>query len=221
VKLSLQVALYPINSKKFVHYLIFDFDGVIADTYETVISAHLKYGSKTTREEAIAEMATYFSNKPNHTRAHTNTDKEMAAIQKWTTEFGQIMHDTGFKLFSEFVHEIEKIDTPYKAIVSSGSSNYVVPSIKNTRINPTHILAYEDHHSKEEKIETVCKEWNISVSEVYYFTDSLADVYELQNMIAPDKLIGVSWGFCSFQMFSKELKEECILKDFKDIHTVL
>jgi phosphoserine phosphatase len=50
-------------------------------------------------------------------------------------------------------------------------------------------LAFEDHHSKEEKIEQICRDRGVDVSEVYYFTDTKADVYELQDMIAKNKLI--------------------------------
>jgi phosphoglycolate phosphatase-like HAD superfamily hydrolase len=134
------------------HYLIFDFDGVIGDTYEAAIASHLQYGSQPTREAAVAEMEEYFNKMPNHTRNHTKTEAEMAAMGKWTTKFGQIMHDIGFPLFDEFVAQIEAIDTPYKAVVSSGSQNYVRPALDNTNIKPTHILAFEDHHSKEEKL---------------------------------------------------------------------
>ena len=139
-------------------YLIFDFDGVIGDTYEAAIAAHLAYGSRPDRASAIEEMEEYFSKKPNHTRSHTKTPEEMAATTKWTTEFGALMHAGGFGLFDEFVAEVEKLATPYKAIVSSGSQNYVAPALAATNINPTHILAFEDHHSKEEKIEQVCRD---------------------------------------------------------------
>lgn len=202
-------------------YLIFDFDGVIGDTYEASIAAHIRYGSRPTRAEAIAEMNEYFNKKPNHTRNHTMTEAELAATSKWTTEFGQIMHDIGFGLFADFVTAIEGIDTPYKAVVSSGSQNYVAPALAKTNINPTHILAFEDHHSKEEKIELVCREWGVAVSEVFYFTDSLADVYELEHFITPGKLIGVAWGFSGKENLLKELPPEYILDTPTDLTKVI
>ena len=131
------------------------------------------------------------------------------------------MHQIGFPLFSEFVQEIEGIDTPYKAIVSSGSNNYVVPSLATTNINPTHTLTFEDHHSKEDKIETICQDWGIPVSEVYYVTDSLADVYELEQVITPGKLIGVAWGFSGKDNLRKELPEQYILNTPADFKTIL
>ena len=54
-------------------YLIFDFDGVIGDTWEATILAHGKHGKYMSREDAIIEMNKYFNNKPNHTRTHSKT----------------------------------------------------------------------------------------------------------------------------------------------------
>jgi len=195
-------------------YLIFDFDGVIGDTREasahaTMVTDSLNY------EDAMAENLRYSSNKPDHTRDHTKTEEEMHAGYEWTRLFGEQVLKNGFTLFEDFVREVEALDTPYKAVVSSGSQLYVIPAMSKTLIRPTHILAYENHHSKEEKIETICKDWGVSVSEVYYFTDTLADVLELQSFITPDKLIGVSWGYCGKELLLKELKENNIL-DYPD-----
>ena len=90
-----------------------------------------------------------------------------------------------------------------------------------TNIKPTHTLTFEDHHTKEQKIETICKDWEVPVESVYYFTDSLADVYELQNFIAPGKLIGVAWGFSGKENLLKELPPTSILNTFTEITTLL
>lgn len=202
-------------------YLIFDFDGVIGDTWDVFIDVLIRRRRFKTREEAISSMKKYFSSKPNHIRGHTLTDEEMQIEFDKTVKTGEMIDEHGFPLFTDFVAQIESINTHYKAIVSRGSQNYIIPKMSTTNINPTHILAFEDHHSKEKKIETICNDWNVSVKDVYYFTDSLADVYELQNMISKDKLIGVSWGFCTEEDLLKELLPEHILNIPSDIHKVL
>lgn len=198
-------------------YLIFDFDGVIGDTWETAILAHIKYGSQPNRETAITEMNRYFNQKPHHTRNHSLSPEQLQKEYAWTTGYGQVMSEIGFELFTDFVTEIEKLDTPYKAVVSSGSQNYVVPALKQTSINPTHILAFEDHHSKEDKIETICRDWKVSLDEVYYFTDSLADIFELENCLQKEKLIGVSWGFSGKENLLKKISPQQILDRPSDI----
>ncbi len=201
-------------------YLIFDFDGVIGDT--KIAAAHATAAvSGMSYEDALADNMRYASNKPEHTRDHTLTDAEMKAVYDWTVSFGERMRDSHFELFTEFVSEIEKLPVKYKAVVSSGSQQYVIPALAKTNINPTHILAYENHHSKEEKIEAVCHDWGIDTKDVYYFTDTLADVYELKNFIDADKLIGVAWGYCGKAELSKELSEKNILTYPSDLSQLL
>ncbi len=204
-----------------MYHLIFDFDGVIGDTREATIQALMQHAAKPSRESALEDINQYFTSKPNHTRDHTLTDDELALKYKWTSEFGAAVAAHGFDLFEDFVREIESIDTPHKAVVSSGSQLYVLPALTRTKIHPTHILAFEDHHSKEEKIELICRDWHVEPSEVFYFTDTLADVYELQDMISPSKLIGVTWGFCTKEQLLKELDPEHILDTPTDLRAVL
>lgn len=202
------------------HYLIFDFDGVIGDTREASARATAQVDG-TDVETALANNLAYASNKPRHVRNHTLTESEMHKIFTWTQHFGKAMHENGFPLFTDFVREIEALPTPCKAIVSSGSQQYVIPAMQTTNINPTHILAFEDHHSKEEKIELICADWGVSHKDVYYFTDTLADVYELRDMMSEDKLIGVAWGYCGRDALLQVLKPEHILDVPSDLARVL
>ncbi len=211
---------YVILSHMSHPYLIFDFDGVIGDTREA--SAHATaIVDGVDYDTAFAANLRYASHKPNHTRNHALSDADMHKIFVWTQGFGTEMHRRGFPLFTEFVSEIERLPTPFKAVVSSGSQQYVIPALATTAINPTHILAFEDHHSKEEKIELICADWGVAPADVYYFTDTLADVYELKEFITEDKLIGVSWGYCGRDILLQELKPEYILDTPNDLHRVV
>jgi leucyl-tRNA synthetase len=200
-------------------YLIFDFDGVLGDTYKNTVYAHsVMYGSSL--KEAERKMMEYFSNIPNHTRSSIRTPEQIRKDLDFSEKFGKILADSEVKLFTKFIKEIKKYKNTKIAIVSSGSKQYVEPAVKRTGLKPTHILAFEDHHSKEEKIENVCKDWGVKVEDVYYFTDTKADVYELQNTLQADKLIGCAWGYSGFDDLKQVLAEKNILKDFKDIHRI-
>lgn len=209
-----------VAEKNKTKYLIFDFDGVLADTFNETIHAHsIIHGINLA--EAQKKMMKYFSNLPHHTRASVRTKEEIAEDFDFSQKFGQLILDSKFKLFAGFIREIQKYKNAKIAVVSSGSRKYVVPAIKKSGLKTSHILAFEDHHSKEEKIEKVCKDWGIDIGEAYYFTDTKADVYELQNMLAPGKLIGCAWGFQGLEGLKEVLPERQILKDFKDLHRIL
>jgi soluble P-type ATPase len=123
-------------------------------------------------------------------------------------------------LFDDFIEEIRDLDATI-AVASSGGANYVYKQAKKTGLPFTHILAWEDSPSKEEKIELVCKDWGIPISDVIYVTDSLADVYELETLIPRKHIIGCAWGYCGYTVLREELPQEQILRNPKDIHKVL
>lgn len=198
--------------------LIFDFDGVLGDTWDAVVHGLVSTGKEETVADAINNMQTYAAKRPHHAKGHSLSQAELADYRDWMIRFGEQVHQHGFELFDSFVNTIEQLEDMRMAIVSSGSQNYVLPALAKTELRPTHVLAYEDHHSKEEKVDIVTSDWGITANEAYYFTDTLADVYELQDLIAPDKLIGVSWGYCTKEQLLSELPEKQVLKKPTDIH---
>ncbi|MCA9354592.1 MAG: HAD hydrolase-like protein [Candidatus Kaiserbacteria bacterium] len=200
-----------------MEYLIFDFDGVLGNTWNAVIHGIVASGREPDTESAIENARRYASKRPFHSKELTLSDEKLAAEYEWIRSFGKIVHDHGFTLFDDLVQEILKLEDAKIAVVSSGSQNYVLPALQTTKLQPTHILAFEDHHSKEEKVALVCRDWGIPIEDVYYFTDTLADVYELKDLIAPDKLIGVSWGYCAKEQLLTELPENNILNTPQDL----
>jgi len=201
-------------------YLIFDFDGVLGDTYEASIVTRLKMGDVKNREEAVESINQYFSRKPNHTRGHNLSEEEVKKNLEWTQKFGEHMAKINFPLFDEFVGLVKNIPNTKIAVISAGSGLYMRERSQQTGLNPTHVLSFEDHHSKEEKIEMVCKDWGIKVSDVYYFTDSKADVYELENFMDRKKLIGCAWGYCGYDALRELLPEDQVLKESTDINKI-
>lgn len=204
-----------------MHNLILDFDGVLGNTYEAGIDVRMKLNNIPTREAAIIDLENYFTKIPNHTRNHTLSDEELKKQYSWVSQYGELLHQKGFPLFEDFLAVLSTLTNTRKAVVSSGSQLYVLPALINTDLEFTHILAYEDHHSKEEKIELVCKDWGVQISDVFYFTDTLADVYELKNFISPDKLLGVSWGYCTKEQLLQELPVTSILNTPEDLLLLL
>lgn len=203
------------------HHLIFDFDGVLGDTWNNLVTIHSERNPSVDVTEVVGNSKNYFLGKPVHGRNHTQTPEQMQKRYDGTLAFGKRMYELGVALFDDFIGEIRKIDNALLAVVSSGSEVYVKPAMGRSGLQTTHILAYEDHHSKEEKVELICKDWGISVSEAYYFTDALTDVYELQSLLSKEKLIGVSWGYCTADELAKELDEQYILKKPEDIHRIV
>lgn len=199
-------------------HLIFDFDGVIGNTFEAALCAKGKVDNLT-KEEVAKEFDSYFT-KSHHTRSSNVSPEMLEKMLKWATDFGTLMKEQDYSLFTEFLEEAAKIENTKMAIVSSGSHIYIKPKVKTIPLQFTHVLCFEDHHSKEEKVERVCKDWDVSVQDVYFFTDSISDVKELENIMDRNKIFGCVWGYQGYEKLATVLDEEHIFKNYSDIHKV-
>ncbi len=210
-----------VANKKKPKYLIFDFDGVLGNTWTESNEVKVVMGDSATVEDAAAVTMKHFDKKPSTERNHSLTTEQLQKKQEWITTFGKHLSETDFGLFKGFIAELKKIKNAKFAVVSSGSSQYVLPALKKSGIKFTHILAYEDHYSKEEKVEKVCKDWGISPKDAYYFTDTKADILELQDLMGRERMIGCAWGWHGYEKLNELLPEKMILREFKDVRKVL
>ena len=172
-----------------------------------------------TREE-ILETTNSYSTKSGHTRRDNLSEEDLNEMREWTTTFGKLMHASGFELFTPFISELAKIRNARMAVVSSGSSIYIKPILENCGVRFSPILTFEDHHSKEEKVEMVCREWGVGVRDVYFFTDTISDVAELENLLDRSKIYGCAWGYQGRERLLTVLDGEHVLANFKDVHKI-
>lgn len=199
-------------------YLIFDFDGVLADTYDSRMEVLLEVGDRS-KEEILQHTDQYFL-KSTHTRDLNLSQEDLQAKQEWVTKFGNSLHQKGFDLFDDFIEELKKMQDAKMAVVSSGSSIYIKPKIENCGLEFSHVLTFEDHHSKEEKVELICKDWGILVKDVYFFTDTISDVKELGNIMDKNKIYGCAWGYQGHEKLSLVLDKSHVLHNFSDIQKI-
>lgn len=200
-------------------HLIFDFDGVLGDTWSVRNSALMQLENKSL-EQVINESDAYFS-QPNHSRKHDITKECLAEKLEWTRKYGEMVKKMDYDLFHEFIDELKKVKEKKMAIVSSGSKIYIEKKIKKLKLEFTHVLTFEDHYSKEEKVEAVCRDWGVKPKEAYYFTDAQTDVMELRDIMDAKRIIGCSWGYQGYYKLIEVLPDEQILKDYEDVHSVL
>lgn len=200
-------------------YVIFDLDGVIANTMENSLIATKEIVTKD-HTEAINDLLSYFE-KPTHSRSHELTEDDVSRHTNEHKTFGEVIGRYGVKLFDGFVEELKKIPFTQIGVVTSGSENYAREAAKSAGLNFSHILCMEDHHSKEEKVEHICRDWGISPKDAYYFTDSVTDFLELKDTMNDKKIIGCAWGFQGYLKLRTVLPAEQILQDYAEVHTIL
>jgi len=200
-------------------HLIFDFDGVIGDTYHQVAAANKVLVGHSDIQTSYKWIANYYSKKTQHGK--DKTKEEIAIWIEFFVKTGEMLLASNFNLFEDFVVEIAKIKNAKLAVVSSGTKNYINPALAKTKLDFTHVLGFEEHHSKEQKIAQICQDWGVDKNQVYYFTDTKTDVWELENYLDFKKIIGCSWGYQGYDLLLEVLPQDQILQKPTDLHTVL
>jgi HAD superfamily hydrolase (TIGR01549 family) len=200
-------------------YLIFDFDGVICDGLESDISATTNYYEKTkgwTKEFTRKYFFDYFE-KPTHGKNHSLTQDEINGITERRKIYANYRINNNEQLFQQFVDNILSLKNTKLAIVSSSSDIIVKHNLGKYAKYFDYIYCFEESHSKEEKIEKICKRWKVSDQDVYYFTDTKTDILELENYMDKSKILGCAWGYQGFDKLNELLPENQILRGFNDV----
>jgi hypothetical protein len=199
--------------------LIFDFDGVLGDTWEASVLATSTVDGTTPEE--TKEIILRFFDAPHHSRGQARTPSWLAEKLAWNTRYAEQIIAVDFSLFDGFITEIGSVPGARLAVVSSGMSTYMRRKLAGTGLPFTHILGFEESHSKEEKIERIAADWQADISDIYYFTDTKADVIELRELLDPARIIGCAWGYQGYDALAGLLPPEQILREFSDIRRIV
>lgn len=209
------------------HYLIFDFDGVIADSIDSIAFA-LKSGWLQFRflpVIIIKKLIINAVNKPIHSTKQVVSLNKKINILKDYQHIAKILVTQGrTKVFDGFIYQLHKIMKTKNcklAIVSSGSEIYINSVLKNIDLPFEYIYGVETSLSKENKVRLVCQNWKINLDQCVYFTDSKTDVIELNQILKLEQIIGCAWGFQGYKKLKQILPENQILKEFTDVKFVL
>jgi phosphoglycolate phosphatase-like HAD superfamily hydrolase len=216
-----------LSQKPKTHYLIFDFDGVIADSLDS-----MAFGMKRAWPQFmffptsfIKKTIINFVDKPVHSRKQDVSEQTKLTILKDYRHIANVLITQGrTKVFEEFVAEIRAFISANNcklAIVSSGSEIYLNNVLHSVDLPFEHIYGAETSLSKEHKVEKVCQNWNIDLKQCIYFTDSKTDVIELNHIIDLQQIFGCAWGWQGYKKLNEILPENQILKEFMEFREVL
>ncbi|MEI6728296.1 MAG: NUDIX domain-containing protein [bacterium] len=198
-------------------HIILDFDGVLADTWQGFIQAYSEVHNTTTLGEAsqlIIEGSMTSLKTKVETESLEQHIRNISLANKRQTEIG-------FNLFTDFITELKKIPNAIFAIVSTSTREHLLEkALINCDLEFTHVLGLEDDVSKEVKVNLIVREWMVSPKDVYFFTDTVADVLELNEVLDSTKIFGCSWGWHGTERLQTVLADNQILKSFEDVQLI-
>jgi phosphoglycolate phosphatase-like HAD superfamily hydrolase len=202
-------------------YLIFDFDGVILDSWEATLEAHYRLQTELTKDQIKDKLLNDRLVKPRYTSDKKYTPEQLNELMEFRKREYDIKAEFGLKLFRGFVGELKKLKNVKMAIVSTAYQPVLEKFAGEAGLNFDFISGFSEDFSKENSIKRIAEDWGTDLNELYFFTDTIRDIIEVKKILNPNKIIGCGWGFHGYQRLKEVLPEEQILQEFKDVHEVL
>lgn len=193
-----------------IKLLIFDFDGVIEDTYEKHFQLSEKQVENLTREEHrklfegnIHEMREKLKSEGRHTGFDVKTPFDE--------------HKPALKIKKEIKEGLIDLSKKYKlGIITSSKEGGLKKYLENNRVENLFgfVYGFQTHKSKIEKFKLILKNFNLKSSEIIFVTDTLGDILEANDLGI--KTIAVDFGYHERKRLEKG-KPLIILSSFKEV----
>lgn len=192
--------------------IIFDFDGVIHDTFDLVYDYHKKKHPESSKEK----YRSYFDGNILERR-----DKKFNKEAHYKFKEFEFEAFKELRLEREIREEIEELNKNYDLyIISSNSIKNLNLYFENNNFTNIFkdILAEETHKSKVEKFKILFAKYNLTPESCIFITDTLGDILEARK-------VGVKSIACTFGFHDKARLEKGkpfkIISDFKEIRKVI
>lgn len=175
--------------------VIFDFDGVIVDSWWLTHKTSKKEYADLTEEE---HRAAFEGNIYHEEKGWENRRQDI----DYFTEYSKEMHLVQY--FDEMEGVVRELAQKHLLSIVSSSTTDVIRKYldqKDLRGCFADILGADVHKSKHEKIRMFLEKYPLSPSQCVMITDTSGDVREAE--IAGVASIGVSWGFHDIERLNK------------------
>ena len=181
-------------------FILFDFDGVIGDSWD-VAFATVKTICPGITEEDHKKRFEGNINDVKHPEAFHNDDCNHDL--DWFDIYVPKMKE-GTKLFPGLKELILDLEKEYTLIIISSTLSFPIEEFlkeHNFREHFDWVMGNDVHKSKVEKIKMVFEKYGVGSKDCIFITDTLGDMHEAEKMNVPS--IGVTWGFCTPETLQK------------------
>lgn len=191
--------------------IIFDFDGVIHDTYKLVYNINLEISGGKLTEEKYRDF--FNGNIFEHESNDDDVNDKFFKLQREAFKY--------LKIDENIKSNLEKLSREYALfIISSNEEDTLSMYFQNN--NFTHIfkevLGLETHRSKVKKFEYLFEKYEIKADDCIFVTDTLGDILE-GNKVGV-RTIAVDFGFHKRDRLEKGNPFK-IVSDFDEILEVI
>lgn len=215
------------GSGKETKYLIFDFDGVLCDSFESCIQTYMynRGIDDGARDQVISVLKNERWAKPRYSKENISEEKYLKIIEEKKQE-DILKEKFGSRYFEDLPKAVKSLKSKFDLKMALVSTTH--PDTLNTFTTwaKAHYgLEFEFVHGfgvgfdKAKLIEEIMASWKVDQNEpnLYFFTDTIRDVLEVEKVIPKEKIFGTSWGYHGREFLAQVLPAEQILENQEDI----
>ena len=200
--------------------IIFDFDGVLADSFDyfySLIRDGMKHIGLSFTKEQYREL--FVGNVHQGFKDFINNDQKYLAFSEFRkANYDKYYYDEGkgVKLFSEAPAFIKKIGKKYiLTIASSGKQENIRNLLRKGVVeNLFDMILADSSHSKKGMIKEVLNRFKVAPGQSFLITDTVGDIKVAKECGL--KTIAVTWGFHPKQLLM-EAHPDHIATDFNSL----
>lgn len=205
--------------------LIFDFDGVLADTFEPLaLFVSEKFRVSLARSVGRIVAASLKNNQSNWFGRKIQ-DYQSKKFLKWLENNQTLysLNNSRFNLrinksllFTEVLEIVQELPQT-KFIITNNYLKICQFILKNKLKLFTKIYTYDNHLSKTDRLNLLIKEYNLNLKNCLFFVDTVGDILEYQAILEPMQIFAVTWGYHSFCLLKMFIDEKQILSHPQDL----
>ncbi len=174
-------------------HLLFDFDGVIVDSFELCFSISQKFHDKPGLTRKMYREF-FNGNVYEASVSHDKNEDKIPSDDPWFIDYTKEL--INLNPVEGVVEIVKELSNEYKMMIISSSLNASVQKFldKHGLLNYfEQVLGADVHKSKVVKIQRVLDEKEVNKSHALFITDTLGDIREAQKVGISS--LGVAWGF--------------------------
>lgn len=192
---------------KGIKLIIFDFDGVLADTYDVY-------------HRFLMEKFRLSDKRAKHFLDKSAVSMRKERRLKWLVRRMESYYYRRFRKYIEKKHDLYRAELPElmdKLTIPAGvvtrSTAKVCEEILDSQYQRFEfVYGRKMFHHKHEVMQAILKERALSPHEILFVTDTTADILDVQETLPISQMIVTSWGFSKVEDLKMHIPEEQILQ---------
>lgn len=181
-------------------FILFDFDGVIADSFDVAFDTVKTICPAITKEDYQKRFEGNIHEVKHPESFHSNECKHDL---DWFDIYVPKMKEKA-KLFAGMEKLIFGLEKEYMLVIISSTITFPIEeflALHNLREHFDWVMGSDVHTSKVEKIKMVFDKYSVKPEDCIFITDTLGDIREASKMNVPS--IGVTWGFSTPEVLER------------------